>query len=316
MSSPAGSFDPGLGTHIPAILREMRAMDRRRFVPSSDGLEGRTMLSTLGINQTTTPNLALTQPNTPAQKAVRIERLPFFLRSLQPGRFLPTSVLTPLQRDMTAVEGQLHSPPSPALEAFNIVVRDVTPHATLSSEDARKLNESFGKVLQAAGATPQAEANLKADLNAIARIDANDVNPVILATNDYSVILQTTLAIGRPIRTPAAPVLAKSDIVSKDGLVTNVRQPHLVGTYDPDATIQIIDDNGNVLGSGVVGKIGRYSVPFQTSLTDGMHTVRVQAQDTGEFSSVSPPFTFRVLTKAPKIKASTDHSQGTLSLKT
>ena len=69
-------------------------MDRRRYVPSPEGLEVRTMLSTstagsplafLGGSSTTTQTL----PITFQQKSQRIQKIPENLRALEPNRYLP-----------------------------------------------------------------------------------------------------------------------------------------------------------------------------------------------------------------------------------
>ena len=71
-------------------------MDRRRFAPSPDGLEGRMLLSTAR------PASAITAAQAPVanlsstlrEKELRIERLPYFLQTLQPGRVLPGATIT------------------------------------------------------------------------------------------------------------------------------------------------------------------------------------------------------------------------------
>ena len=70
---------PGRGTprDLPVLPQEIRAMDRRRYVPSPEGLEVRTMLSTtssgiFGGSTTTTQTL----PITFQQKELRIQKMP------------------------------------------------------------------------------------------------------------------------------------------------------------------------------------------------------------------------------------------------
>ncbi|HEV3164409.1 MAG TPA: Ig-like domain-containing protein [Isosphaeraceae bacterium] len=291
-------------------------MDRRRFVPSTEGLEDRALQASLfGTSSVTNLNTVVDLPNTPQQKALRIERLPFFLKNFQPTRFLTKEIMAPIQADLTAIEGQLHSPPSAVLDQFNHTVRAVIPDQTLSSAAARQLNSVFGVVLHNAGATPKAEASFKADMNNLARVDSQDVNPVILATNDYSTIIQTALGVGRPIRTPAAPVIAPVDSVGPKGTqITNVRQPRLVGTYEVGATMQIVNNKGQILGSGVVAANGKYVAQFSISLSNGTHTVFMQAVDSGFTSPISPPFTFKVVSgKVPKVQVATTHPQGPLA---
>lgn len=287
-------------------------MDRRRFVPAAEGLEGRALLSFFKP-----PKLPAAQPQTftVAQKIQRIERLPFFLRSTVPGRILPDSAIAPVQADLSAIKGLLHSPPSAALADFNVNLRNIIPHASLHAEDSRSLNQSFGRVLELAGTAPNLVAQFKADMNNLSKLDANDTEPVILATDDYSTILQTALGVGRPIRTPGAPRLAPSDAINKGGRVTTVREPRFVGLYEANATIQLLDSTGQVVGSTIVNKLGKYSVAFNTPLSDGTYTVRVRAVDTDEFSAPSPPFTFRVVSR-PSVRVTTSltHPAGPLGL--
>ncbi len=51
-------------------------------------------------------------------------------------------------------------------------------------------------------------AAIKADMNQLARADSQSRQPIYLATNDYTLVLQDTLAIGRPITRPGIPELA------------------------------------------------------------------------------------------------------------
>jgi hypothetical protein len=262
-------------------------MDRRRFVPSPEGLEGRSMMSILNPI-TATPPAVQNLPNTYKQKITRIDRLPVFLRSYQPDRFLPESATAPLQADLIAIQSRLHPASSVVLDKFNRAIRDVIPHLTLSTASA-----------------------LKADMNTLARIDSQDINPIILATNDYSIVAQTALGVGLPIRTPDAPSLAPADTVGATGShVTRNPQPHLVGTYEPGSTIQILGTDGAVLGSAVVTKSGKYSVQFNAPLSLGRHVIRVQAVDTGDVSPPSRQYAFRVIARPTRVAVQVAHPQG------
>ena len=184
-------------------------MDRRRFAPSPDGLEGRMLLSTArpAIATITAQAQVANTSSTLREKQQRIERLPFFLQTLQPGRVLPQATITRLQADLKSIVARLQPPPSEVLDAFNLGLRDVLPDASLSTEDARTLNQLFGNVLAAAGATPQSVANLQNDMSELIQADTNGPNPVMLATNDYALVLQTALGVGRPIQAPATRAL-------------------------------------------------------------------------------------------------------------
>src|SRR5947209_3053904 len=75
--------------------KEIRAMDRRRFVPSAEGLEGRALLanSLFGSRISASANVAQEVPVTFQLKEHRIERLPHFLELIKSGRFLPTDTV-------------------------------------------------------------------------------------------------------------------------------------------------------------------------------------------------------------------------------
>lgn len=272
---------------------------RRRFVPSPEGLEGRTLLNVFGERGRRNP--APTVSPTVQQRTQRIDRLPFFLQRIEPRRTLPDEVIERLQSDLREIAGRLQNAAEPVVRAFNLELRRVGANATLSPGDAQALNQAFGRVLESAGATPQAISALQTDLNDLARADSNDISPVALATNDYALILQTALGIGRPIRRPAAPRLASNDNSgSKDDQITSVRQPQLLGASDPGAVIQILDESGGVIGSGTVGTTGRYSASLTTPLSDGTHTLRAQATVADRVSEPSAPLTLIINARTPR----------------
>ena len=190
-------------------------MDRRRFVPSAEGLEGRALLAS-SIFSFSKPNQNPTDsvPMTFALKEHRIERLPVYMEQIRSGRFLPPATIKKLQADLLAVATETHAPGAPAsngyqvLNGFNSGLRQVNSHTSLSVEDAAVLKNSFENVLTDAGATPEAIANLKDDMNALTKNDVNSPQPVFLATNDYTIVLQTILGVGRPIRRPDSAQLA------------------------------------------------------------------------------------------------------------
>jgi hypothetical protein len=296
-------------------------MDRRRFVPSTEGLEGRALLASLfGSTSSTQSNAAQELPQTFKEKVRRIERLPFYLGQFLSGRYLPPDTIQQLQTDMLAVAGRLHPPGSPVLEGFNSRLRDVLPSNSLSVEDAAGLSQSFGAVLTDAGATPQQTQNLQDDMNALARNDANSPQPVFLATNDYTLVLETLLGVGRPIRRPAPPQLAAQNgtRVSPRAGVTPKSEPTLVGTYDAFTTIQIVDTSGNLYGSAEVHKngatqvngtaqaTGKYAVTLSKPLADGLYTLYARAVDAeGHMSPLSPSFKLKVITRQINQTAST-----------
>ena len=291
-------------------------MDRRRFVPSSEGLEGRALLSLFGHSSTNKTVVNVDDlPLTFTEKAARIKRVPYYLDQLQPGRFLPPAAITDLQANLYTIAGTVpHSPPPAILNEFNHNIREVTPLASLSVRNAEILSRSFGAVLDRTGMSPDLVSALKADMNAIAKVDSQSRQPVYLATNDYAIVLQDTLAIGRPIARPGIPEVAlHNGLRVKTGInVTYFHRPDLVGSYNPPqqgvlsspvgTTIQVIDEAGNVLGTANVPSSGKYVLPITTPLPEGTNVLRVRAVDQqGLVSNPSQNFVIRVI--PPRVRA-------------
>ncbi len=267
-------------------------MDRRRFVPSSEGLEGRALLSLFGTTTNSTNKVDVSSlPLTYLQKQARITRLPYYLDQLQPGRFLPADTIADLQSNLTQIAGVVpHAPNTNLLNAFNKTLRDAMPKVSLSAQAAESLNHVFGVVLKDTGMSPEVIARLQEDMNQLARSDSQGRQPIFLATNDYATVIQDTLAIGRPIARPGIPDLAVfSGKRIKEGIgATTVHRPVLVGSYLPGTTtlaspvgtaIQAIDADGNVVGSALVDRGGKYEMTITTPLAYGTHVLRVRAVD-------------------------------------
>src|SRR4051812_19973937 len=112
--------------------KEIRAMDPRRFVPSTEGLEGRALLASLFGSGTSNQNAAQDIPLTYELKQARVERLPQYMEQFRPGRFLPADTIDRLQADLLDLAGKNHEASKPALEAFNSRLRDVISTSSLS----------------------------------------------------------------------------------------------------------------------------------------------------------------------------------------
>src|SRR5437667_23823 len=102
-------------------------MDRRRFVPSAENLEGRQLQASLfgqSISQkNSAPTASANAPDTIWQKEVRIEHLPFYMRQPEPNRFLPRDTITQLQNDLAPLIAKLHKSPPEPLSLFNAILR-------------------------------------------------------------------------------------------------------------------------------------------------------------------------------------------------
>ncbi|WP_406699981.1 hypothetical protein V5E97_14160 [Singulisphaera sp. Ch08] len=294
-------------------------MDRRRFVPSPEGLEGRAMLSVFGAGNNTQAAVAQEVPVTFHQKETRIEHLPFYLKQLEPDRFLPPATIQQLQDDLLSIAGRLHRPNPATIEAFNSTLQDIIPNASLSKSDAKTLSHAFQRVLGSTGATAQQVTNLTQDMSELAKVSSQSPRPVYLATNDYSLVLQTILGVGRPIQRPPAPELANQDGVRVSAGIgkTTLRQPQLVGTYGAGSvvgdfagntgggfnsngvTIKIVDDQGTVYGQSIVDPAnGNYRVTIGTPLANGVYRFHAQAVDSqGHESPPSAVYLLKVMSR-------------------
>jgi len=270
-------------------------MDRRRrkFIPSGEGLEDRQLMAT--STSVVNPFATTTTTDPLGARTLRIERLPRYFASIQTHRFLPLATINQIENDLRPLVGQLHVPSNNAKTFFELTLRGVINNATLSRNDVLALNHAFGVVLTSAGATDAQVARLQGDMLAMAATDAADVNPTKLATNDFAIVLQTAMAVGRPIKAPKAPKLVVTDDTGKKGdFTTAITQPRLTGTYDAGTSIVIIDTAGNFLGSTTVPSTGIYAVQFAKPLSVGAHTVAVFATSGDVVSPLSPTITLNI----------------------
>ncbi len=270
-------------------------MDRRRFLPSADALEARMVLS--GVSQSSVP-LANVH-----QKTVRIENLGKVLDSLQTGRFVPRDIVAAIQADLRALVGRL-SPASPAtLTAVQLQFRRTLAGASISTADAVGLRETFRDAVQSTGAPKAIVDDLTANTDRLVRLDSTGRNPAILAANDYAVILQTVLGVGRPIQRPGAPKLAPADDSGiKGDRKTTVTQPQLVGSYDAGTTINLLDANSKVIGTAPTTATGGYGVAPTFPLSVGRHALRVSAVD-GNGNTSAPSLAVVVTIYAPRVRS-------------
>ena len=107
-------------------------------------------------------------------------------------------------------------------------------------------------------------------------------------------------SVGLPLPSPSRPSLAPASDSGRigDG-ITNVRQPVLIGTATPGATVQILIGS-TVLGSAPANSQGSYSVAFTSPLADGTYQVSAREIDAaGDVSALSPVFNLTILTRIP-----------------
>jgi hypothetical protein len=283
--------------------KEIRAMDRRRYVPSAEGLEGRALLATSNLNTLfgLQVNTNLNVPITYQQKTLRIQRLPYYLEQIHPGRFLPEAEIQQIQTALFNMVDGIHKPPSSVLDNFNYQLRKVVPKQSLTAGDIDLLEKGVSAVLRSAS-TP--DASITGISNALrtltSQVDTASVMPVYLASNDSTLVLQTALAIGRPMPPPALPRIKKNNGIQAGAqhMKTPLERPILVGTYHYHTLIQIVTPAGVVVGEANAQKNNNYRVQITTPQSVGVHEFHLQALDSvGHISRPSKPFLIKVVPK-------------------
>jgi hypothetical protein len=283
--------------------KEIRAMDRRRFVPSHEDLEGRALQTTnltsiFGAQITSNLNIPITYQ----QKALRILRLPYYLDKISEGnRFLPKAEISQIQNSLFAMLDKIEKPPSEAINNYNYQLRHVISHQSLSTSDIKRLDYSFGAVLKSAKTPVDAINGLKSALfTLVSQVDTASVLPVTLATNDYSLTLQTALGIGRPMPPPIVPRIKKNNGIQAgvNHMKTPLMRPRVVGTYHFHTFIRVVTPDGEVVGASRVKKNNNYTVQIVVPQSIGIHEFRLQAvDDVGNLSKLSRPFKIKVVPK-------------------
>lgn len=283
-------------------------MDRRRFVPSAENLESRQLMASSFLNgynngASTTVPLA-----TISEKMTRIERLPYFLRSLDTKRELPHSPVDEIQADLNQLKGNLHAASPVGLNAFNAKMRGVLSKASVSRAEAASLNTLFGKVVNSTGAKPAITESLQNAMNELVQSETVHANkPSFVIANDYAIVLQTVLGIGRPLRAPQVPSLSANEVAHHGGkFATQSRQPQFAGQYDTgeSMTMELIDSkSGAVLGTAPVSPSGTYTVQPATPLSPGRYTLHVVAVDDFEGATSLPSKNFPLTILGPSTPA-------------
>ena len=132
---------------------KIRPMNRRRFVPSQEGLELRQLQATnltsiFGAQITSNLNIPITYE----QKALRIKRLPYYLDKISEGpRFLPQAEIT-ADPELRSSRCSIQSRSPPRRRSTITTTSSATSSRTSrsSGSDIKRLNYSFGAVLHSA----------------------------------------------------------------------------------------------------------------------------------------------------------------------
>jgi hypothetical protein len=284
--------------------KKIRAMDRRRFIPSTEGLEGRELMAALNTLFWLQVATNLNVPITYQQKAKRIEHLPYYLEQIVPGRFLPKSEIQEIQSALYNMMDSITKPPPDALNNFNYQLRKVVDKQSLTAGDIGLLNHGVRAVLDSAH-TPQASVTTltNALYTLTSQVDTASVQPVYVGTNDNTLVLQTALAIGRPMPPPQLPKIKKNNGIQAGAqhIKTPLARPTLVGTYHFHTFIQVVTPAGVVVGEANCRRNSNYEVQITTPQSVGIHEFRLQAvDDVGHVSRIGAPFLIKVVPKKHK----------------
>ena len=282
--------------------KKLRAINRRRYVPSAEGLEGRALQASTGLTlfgAQLTSNLNV--PITYEQKAKRIEHLPYYLGQIHSGRFLPNAEIQEIQGALFNMMDSIQKPVPQVLDNFNYQIRQVLPKDSLAPADIAVLNHGVAAVLRNAKTPESSVTGISNALQTLmSQVDTASVMPVYLASNDATLVLQTALAIGRPMPPPQLPKL-KSDTGINAGpqhFKTPLERRILVGTYHYHTAIQVVTSEGVVVGQSFAARNNNYKVQITTPQTIGVHEYRLQAVDTvGHISRIGPPFLIKIVPK-------------------
>jgi hypothetical protein len=281
------------------------------------GLEDRQLMSTTSSPvASAVANPASSAPSgvqideaSPVQQTIeakrhRIRNLPFFIGMLNKDGVVPQPTVQNIQNDLNILVAKLHQGNSSLISAFNLDLRKAEAYENITPDSQEALNRDFGAALIAAGAPAGITADLQKQLTQLIDYDSTQVGSTIAATNDYAIVLELALGIGRPLVYPDVPALIGSNHQGSNGkiAITHFHHPTLTGHYTAGTNIQIVDfHNKVVLGQASVDPAtGTYQVKFANYLPDGIYTVRVRAEDSGFVSDPSPKYTFEVVT--PKAK--------------
>jgi hypothetical protein len=276
-------------------------MDRRRVIPHAEGLEVRELMATTSNIFGTQLGTNLNVPITYQQKALRIEHLPYYMEQISPHRYLPKAEIQQIQNGLFSMIDGITKPPPDALDNFNYQLRKVVNKQSLSAGDIAILNHGVSAVLRSAHTPESSTTAIAGALYTLtSQVDTASVQPGFIGTNDNTLVLQTALAIGRPMPPPQLPKIKKNNGIQAGAqhIKTPLARPHLVGTYHFNTTIQVVTPAGIIVGESAVRRDNDYGVQITTPQPVGVHEFRLQAVDTvGHVSRIGAPFYIKVVPK-------------------
>jgi hypothetical protein len=279
-------------------------MDRRRFIPLADTLETRLVLSTYAHTSVGLVNTEVAL-STIQQRNQRIDRLPHFLATINQTAAIPYADLAaPIQQKLRLLLGTMHAASNNGLAQVNSTLRGIVKQQTISPAQVAQLNHDFTATLQSAGADPNITGGLQDDLTNMARVSsAATGQSASLVANQYALVLQLALAVGKPLPAPGVAKLSQADDTPpKNDNKTSNPQPTLVGRYEAGTYIQILSAQSlQVMGTAQVGNNGQYRVQFASPLAPGTYTLKMRALGPQNSQSLlSRPFKIGIVLPTPK----------------
>ena len=178
------------------------------------------------------------------------------------------------------------------------------PHltGTVATNTTIQLVNASGTVIGSIAATAGGTYSVTpttalADGTYVLHVQAVDVaGNISTASGTLSLTIDTT-----PPAAPSTPALLASDDSGTvgDG-ITNLTQPHLIGTAAANATINLLNAGNTVIGTGTATAGGTYSIQPASALTDGVYSLHVAAIDVaGNVSAASGSFSLTIDTTPP-----------------
>ena len=209
--------------------------------------------------------------------------MPINLRALQPDRFLPPETINQIQLGLNEIMSQVSPAPPRGLTNYNLEMRNIVHNSSLSAANAATLDRMFSSILIASHTPEPGLTNVVSGVNQlVSQVDTASISPVFLATNDNAYILQLGLVIGQQMPAPRAPTITKGTghQVNPRVAITPLYAPTYAGTYEYGATIDMVNvKTGDVIGTAIVGKDGRYALHITTPLAVGKYHLAVRAVD-------------------------------------
>ena len=264
-------------------------MKRLRFIPHNDTLEPRALLSGFNFFSPTTYKITTPQLSSYLMRLQRIEKLPNFLETVAPGRPLPRDVVLTLQDDIRNAIGRLNQASQNGLYTYNRDLRTILQSSSVKTQNVQPILTMFTKTLETTGMSATLVQSLTKAVTQMAQVTINTVAhaPSVVA-NDTSLVLELTLAVGKPLPAPKTPHLAEADGISGHPGYTRNPNPTLVGTYEPAMTMVVMNFAENkIYGTAATDNNGKYRVTLTQPLAEGHNPLKIEAIGPGGIASVS-----------------------------